>query len=414
MSEMFDQNIPIDILTVWQYMVKKEMKMHVDNIPYYLTRITRDVVSSANLEYHCYVIKEMWRIRELERITQNGIDPFKDTKDQIREINNRVSEIQGNDFKKDWLSMEELMFDLFQHQREISEGKKKFITTGFKLIDKLNGGFYEGQMIVIGARPSMGKSALVGKIAVDIARTKKPVGIISLEMDNSQIAARLASVETEISFQTIYRNLFDDEKQHERFHRIIANESAKLPIYVSDKTKVDVNEIKAKAMKLKSLQGCDCLIVDYLQLVDGTHSNKNYNREQEVAKISRGLKLLAIELQIPVIVVCQLNREGVKRSAKDRYPRESDLRESGAIEQDADSIILLHRDWKAGYENHPETGETTEFDADLFGVKWRNGSPFHLPLKFDPPTMKFTERKAIETWKPIINYNESQKEENLF
>jgi replicative DNA helicase len=398
MAEMFDKNIPIDCVTVWQQMLSETL--HAGNTAYYLTTLTNDVVSTAHLEYHCFILKEMWRKRELERITKSGLDPDLDTREQLSKINQQLRDLQGGDYKKEWYSMDELMFDLVQHQQNVSDGSIKFITTGFKQIDNLNGGFTAGQMIVVGARPSMGKSALIGKMAVEMAKQGKRVGIISLEMDNNQIAARLASVETDISFQSIYRNLFDDQNQQDRFIRIISNEASKLPIYVSDKTQVDVNEIKAKASKLKSHKGCDCIIVDYLQLIESSGTNKNYNREQEVSKISRGLKLMAVEMEMPVIVVCQLNREGTKRTGKDRLPRESDLRESGAIEQDADAILLLHRDFKAGIEVD-ENGNSTEFEADLLGVKWRNGAAFHIKLDFDPPKMKFSEQSAMRSWKPV-------------
>jgi replicative DNA helicase len=410
--EMFDKNLPIDCLTLWQYM--GDETLHAGNTAWYLTRLTNDVVSTAHLEYHCHILKEMWRARELERITSKGIDASISTKEQLQRLNEEIRDIQGGDFKKDWYAMDELMYDLVQHQQNIASGNVKFLTTGFHAIDNLNGGFSAGQMIVVGARPSMGKSALIGKMAIQMAKQGKKVGVISLEMDNNQIAARLASVESDISFQSIYRNLFDDQLQQERFMNIISNQSAKLPIYVSDKTKVDVNEIKAKAAKLKSFKGCDCIIVDYLQLIETTSSNKNYNREQEVSKISRGLKLMAVEMDIPVVVVCQLNREGTKRTAKERLPRESDLRESGAIEQDADAILLLHRDWKAGYETDPDTGNSTEFEADLLGVKWRNGATFHLKLDFDPPKMKFSEQSAVRTWRPAPEIAEKANSDNPF
>jgi replicative DNA helicase len=277
------------------------------------------------------------------------------------------------------------------HQKDIQAGNKKMTTTGFKAIDKLNGGFTGGQLVVIGARPSVGKSALMNKIAFAIARQEKPVGIISLEMNNTEIAARLASLQSETSFGVIFRNLFNDESEHQIFYDRITKHN--LPVYVSDKTKVDVNEIRAKAWKLRHKKGLSCLIIDYLQLVESS-TNKNYNREQEVAKISRGLKLMAMEMDIPVIVLCQLNRSVTSRKGKDRFPQLSDLRESGAIEQDADVVLMLHRDWMSGYEVHPETSQSTEFDADLLGVKWRNGATFHLELDFNPQLMKFSEKGA--------------------
>jgi replicative DNA helicase len=295
------------------------------------------------------------------------------------------------------------MFNLMVHQQKIKEGKVEFLTTGFKAIDKLNGGFSPGQMIVIGARPSMGKSALMGKIAVAIAQQKKTVGIVSLEMNNNEIAARLASLETDIEFWRIYRNLFTDQNQQESFYNKISKQSINLPIFISDKTKVDINEIRAKATKLKYKHGLDILMIDYLQLVGSEETNnRNSNREQEVAKISRGVKLLAMELEIPAIILCQLNRQVTSRKGKERYPQLSDIRESGSIEQDADVVMMLHRDWMSGFEVD-DAGMSTEGQADLLGVKWRNGALFKLDLDFNPEKMKFSEKIKAPTgnWRPV-------------
>jgi replicative DNA helicase len=230
---------------------------------------------------------------------------------------------------------------------------------------------------------------MMNRLGVNIAKQGYRVGIISLEMNNTEIASRLAAMETDTDFQIVHRNLFHDERQHREFYEKIA-ETTKLPIFVSDKTKVDINEIRAKAIKLKHKHGLDFLMIDYLQLVESGNTNKNYNREQEVSKISRGVKLLAMELEIPVMTLCQLNRGSTQRKGDNRYPQLSDFRESGSIEQDADIAMILHRDWMAGIEAD-ENGNSTEMKADLLGLKWRNGQPFHLELDFEPKLMKFTE-----------------------
>ena len=392
LKEMNGNGIPIDIITVCERMAEKKAELSGKNCAWYLARLTSFVVSSFHLEYHCLLLKKMFRRRELEKLTHSGIDLYADEKEQAYKLSDKISNILGNEVKQDWYSMDELMFNLLMHQEEIRRGNKVFITTGFKAIDKLNEGFSPGQLIVIGARPAVGKSALAGLMAIAMSKEKKVVGMISLEMNNTEIASRLASVDSDIEFSKIHRNLFVDENQHRKFYDFITKNTINHSIYVSDKTKVDINEIKAKASKLKFRHGLDVLIVDYLQLIDTIGGNKNYNREQEVAKISRGLKLLAMDLQIPVIVLCQLNRSVTARKAKDRYPQLSDLRESGAIEQDADVVLMLHRDWMSGYEIHPETGESTQNKADILGVKWRNGAPFHLEIDFDPQKMKFMEK----------------------
>ena len=393
-SEMFRDSIPIDLVTVALRMQEKGIVLSNQNTPYSLCKCTNHVCSTANLEYHCYILKNMWRKREVEKITNSGADHTLDSKEQIRIINEQLSGIVGNDIKREWMTMDEVIYELMIHQEEILKGNKEFITTGFRSIDKENGGFAAGNMVVIGARPSVGKSALMGKMAISMAKNNKNVGIISLEMNNVEIAARLSSLETEIEFYKIYRNLFDDENQKENFYQKVSSETVNLPIFISDKTKVDINEIKAKASKLKRLHGLDCLMIDYLQLVSSENDSRNFNREQEVARISRGLKLMAMDMQIPVIVLCQLNRQSTQRKGQSRYPQLSDLRESGAIEQDADVVMMLHRDWLLEGHQSDENGNSTEYKADLLVQKWRNGATCHLELNFEPRKMKFSEQSS--------------------
>lgn len=412
MKEMYDNSIPIDIFTVAEFLVARRgfENFYNVNVPYFVCRLTNSVVSSAHMEYHCHLIKEMWKRREIVKIRasypeDNGFD----TRLNIERLNDEISKIVGSSEKKDWYTMDELMFDLIKHQYDMAKGKKEFLTTGFRKIDELNGGFYPGQMIVIGARPSVGKSALMGQMAISMAKKGKKVGIISLEMSNNEIAARLASIETDIDFWKVFRTIAHDEALHRLFYDKISKDTINLPIFLSDKTKVNVPEIKAKATKLKALKGCDCIMVDYLQLIDGA-MDRNYNREQEVAKMSRGLKMMAQELNVPVIVLCQLNRAVTARGYKDRLPKLSDLRESGAIEQDADAVMFLHRDYMSGWLVDDQD-QSTEFTADLLGAKWRNGSTFHMQLDFDPPKMKFSERRS--QFVPVTipkDYTDTEKE----
>jgi replicative DNA helicase len=415
MRDMYNKSLPIDLLTVWERTMEQNIQLSTGATTPYLTRLTLHVVGTGNLEYHCHLLKKFWRKRELEKITRSGINLMVDERKQAYDITEKINEILGGEVKHDWYSMDQLMFDLLIHQQEIRDGKKEFTTSGFKAIDRMNGGFSPGQLIVMGARPSVGKSALMGKMAISIAKKNKVVGIISLEMINNEIAARLASIETDTSFSIVYRNLFQDESENRLFYDKISKHTINLPIFISDKTKVDISEIRAKAIKLKHAHGLDILMIDYLQLIESTGMNKNYNREQEVAKLSRGLKLLAMDLQIPVVVLCQLNRAVVHRKGKDRYPQASDLRESGSIEQDADVILMLHRDWMVGIPEFPEgdsrQGETTEFSADLMCVKWRSGATFHLELDFNPQLMKFTEQ-VTGGWIPFTPPKDEQP--NLF
>lgn len=401
MKEMFDKNFPIDILTVWDYLQREKgiEKINDKNTAYYLSTLTNRVVSSANMEYHSIVLQKMWCERELINLTHSG------SLQTIKEIQDKLYELQTSAVGDGWKTIDELIIGLYKHQDTIEQTKGMGLTTGFKTIDRVYGGFHSGQMIVIGARPSMGKSALAGQIAMNIASQNKKVGIVSLEMSNNEIAARMASIDTDMEFSKIFRALFDDENDRDKFYKRLNSSLAHLPISVSEKTDVNISAIKAQAMKLKYKSGLDCLIVDYLQLIGGDVS-KNKNRENIVAEISRGFKILVKELDIPGIILCQLNRESEKRKGEDRFPKLSDLRESGAIEQDADAVLFLHRDFMSGLHTN-EQGRSTENEAHLIIRKWRNGEAnLIIDLEFEGSKMKFKERTGFIPHAAVEKYQD--------
>lgn len=413
LSKMFQEGIMIDTFTVIDFLirVKQIPELEKFNTDYFVLRLTNSVVGGAHLEYHSHLIKMMWMEREIINLTHGGNGKLEgNISQQIKTIQDKLHSLQNKAAEHDWVDMSQLMVDLYRHQEEMKLTKGIGILSGISSLDKQNGGFQNGQLIVIGARPSMGKSALVGGMGVEMGRKNIRVGIISLEMSNTEIAARLASYDTDTDFNVVYRGLYFDQRQRDDLYSKIGHQTSTLPIYVSDKTRVNVPEIRAKAEKLKALHGLDCLMIDYLQLVSAIGGSYNKNRENEIAEMSRGCKIMAKEMGIPVILLCQLNREVTKRKGLERYPQLSDLRESGAIEQDADVVMFLHRDYMAGYEKD-ENDMSTERQADLVIRKWRNGkSNFIIPLDFDPPKMKFTERH-ISGFKaaPIASYYEKDK-----
>lgn len=420
LKKMYQEGIMIDILTICDYIqrVRKIELLQDYNIPYFISTLTNSVVGTTHLEYHCFIIKNMWMEREIMRLTYGGVSGT-DVHSQIKSIQDKLQTLQSKATEHDWQDMTQLMVDLYRHQEEMKQSKGIGKPSGINSLDRENGGFQDGQLIVIGARPSMGKSALVGGIAVEMAKRNIICGIVSLEMSNTEIAARLASYDTDTDFNVVYRGLYRDMEETHRLYDKIGRSTSTLPIYVSDKTRVNIPEIRAKAEKLKSLHGLDCLMIDYLQLVSAIGGSYSRNRENEIAEMSRGCKIMAKEMNIPVILLCQLNREVTKRKGADRYPQLSDLRESGAIEQDADIVMFLHRDYLMGIEQD-EGGNNTERQADLVVRKWRNGkSNFIIPLDFDPPKMKFTERKTFSTSTtlhvvPPSHYEKEKNEEMPF
>lgn len=414
LREMYANTLAIDILTIAHQMIKRGVVLTSGNIPSELAKLSRQIQSANHLETHAGMIRELWQRRKTLELTNGAVDLSGDVRTGIIKLNEKLTEVLGTDSNQDWFTMSDMIYDLVKHQEAIASGEKKMVSSGLREVDRLNCGFSEGDMIVIGARPSVGKSALLLKMSTEMAKQGKRVGIISLEMNNNQVVARIASIDTGMDFKKIYNNLFYDQTERDLFlSKVRKNEFIGLPLFVSDKTRVDIIEIKTKALKLKNKHGCDVLMIDYLQLVSSDDSKSN--REQEVAKISRGIKLMAMEMKIPVIVLVQLNRDVTKRSAKDRYPKLSDIRESGSLEQDADVVMMLHRDWPIGITEN-EDGSSTEFEADLLGVKWRNGQPFHMKLGFEPKQMKFVEKGT--SWKPIptdtVDHSEPIKEQLPF
>lgn len=415
MNFLYEHSAPIDMHTVADDLYRRRGIPEVQGytVGYFLMKVTSSVVSSAHLEYHCHVIHVMWVEREVIKLTYSGPPNKGHAHEQIRELMNTLTTLSSREFEKEWYDMTDLMVMLYGHREEMQKKGGVGIPIGIRTIDKHNGGIGKGQMVVIGARPSVGKSAFIGGVAVDMARAGHKVGIISLEMNNVEIANRLAAIDTNTDFNILYRGLHLDEKESENLYYKIGRQTANLPIWVSDKTQVNILEIKSKAIKLKHLHGLDCLIIDYLQLVDSaSDGNKNRNRENEVAAMSRGCKLMAKELELPVIVLCQLNRQVTQRKGADRFPQLSDLRESGSIEQDADVVMFLHRDWMNGL-SEDEQGNSTERKAHLVVRKWRNGmSNFIVDLDFEPGKMKFTER-AFDSWTPVVtNFSSTEKDED--
>lgn len=402
MLDMFRNGMMIDTLTVIDFImrIKKIDTIENHNVDYFVCRLTNSVVSGAHLAYHAHIVKSMWMERELIYLTHGSEKLDGDVQQQIRIVQNKLNSLQDRVQHEEWLDMTQLMVNLYRHQEEMKKTGGVGIITGFPTIDTENGGFHDGNLIVIGSRPSTGKSALLGAMAIAQAKQNKTVGIISLEMPDVEIAARLVAYDTETDFNVVFRGLYRDENDSHRLYTRIAQSTSTLPIYVSDKTRVSVPEIRAKAEKLKAMHGLDCLYIDYLQLIDTVGAKYNRNRENEVSEMSRGLKVMAKELNIPTVLLAQLNREVTKRKGTERYPQLSDLRESGAIEQDADIVMFLHRDFMAGFTTD-ENGHSTERQGDLVVRKWRNGrANFIIPLDFDPPKMKFTERR-MDGFRPV-------------
>ena len=400
-EKMWQDNEPIDIHTVCVKISKTKDKIGDSSISYYLTKLTNEVVSTANLEYHSLIIRQFYVERETIKITNSGMGD-EDAFIKIRSIQDQLQKLTQINTVDDFKGIDEVLVDLYKHMDYVKDRELAGVTTGFKWLDRITGGLTPGGVFIIAARPSVGKSAFLGKMVLGAATKGHHCGIISLEMQDEQISARLAALTTEIDFWKIYRNRMQDQQEANRFYKVINDQLSRLPISISDTSQVNIGDIKAKVSRLKQKGKLDVLYIDYLGLIEAEGGNKNYNREQEVAKMSRGLKLIAMQFQIPIVLLCQLNRGS--EATGDKKPKLHNLRESGSIEQDADGVMFIHRDSMSGILTNAD-GNSTEGEADIIIAKWRNGELTDYKIGFDGPKMKFYEFEETPYFKPTKEPN---------
>lgn len=388
-ADMWRNNLPINIFTVINYAARSKdpTLLSIQPTPaYFVTELTKSVVSSAGVEYSSLQLRTMYCERELMKIRSTPDKSGGDVLTKIAKLQKELEDLVSIKVSYDWSDMTEITMMLMNHMASVKDKELMGLTTGFHDVDLMTGGLTESTVTVIGARPSVGKSALLNTMAIEQACMGNPVGIISLETPKVQLGARMAAQISNTDFYKIFRNRLYDEKERAEVHKYLSA-MAELPIYISDKVGINVDDIKSKAAQLIYKKNITGLYIDYLQLVESTDdSQKKYNREQEVSKISRACKIIAMDFGIPLVLLSQLSRETEK--SNDKKPQLHHLRESGAIEQDADNVVFLHRDWKVGITQN-EHGNSTEREADYIVAKWRNGELGQFKIGFDPPKMRF-------------------------
>lgn len=369
---------PIDILTLVNEL-KAKNKLYIVGGAIHIATLTNKVTSSANIQYHSRVIQQMYIQRELIITCQKTIQQCYDNEDVFKVSDNHIQAIE-NTFNTTNSNSAYLAYDiLVENINERKKTKGIGLEVNLKNLDSLTNGFQKGNLIILAARPAMGKTAFSLQLARNVSKDHKNCLFFSLEMSKNQLVSRVESAESGIYSKKIDNGaLFErEEEQLNNAHKKIRN----MGLYIDDTTAISIQQMKLKAKRQKRKYGLDLIIVDYIQLAIGDNSG---NREQEISSISRGLKLIAKELEVPVIALSQLSRAVESRS--DKRPMLSDLRESGAIEQDADMVMFLFRE--KYYKKDLKSDET-----ELIIAKNRSGNLHTLFYEFHGNTMTFNEIK---------------------
>ena len=397
-QELFKNSEPIDMLTVTNQL-RKDGKLEFVGGAYYITELTRGVNSSANIEYHARIVSEMSIKRELIRISSEiQKDAFEDTTDVFELLDKTEAslfEVSESNIRKNYDDMRSLMGQAMKELQERKNHKDGLtgVPSGFTALDRVTSGWQKSDLVIIAARPAMGKTAFVlsalRNASVDF---EKPTAIFSLEMSSVQLVNRLISAEAELESEKIKKGSLADYEWEQLVHK--TSKLTNAPIFIDDTPALSILELRAKCRRLKAQHDVQLIIIDYLQLMSGDSSKGGGNREQEIASISRALKGIAKELDVPVIALSQLSR-AVETRGGDKRPQLSDLRESGSIEQDADMVMFLYRPEYYGI-TEDENGMPTTGVGEVIIAKHRNGSLENVPLKFIGKYTKFTDLDAMD------------------
>ncbi len=381
--ELFNENIPIDVVTVSDRLNLHDKLEEVGGVPY-LSSLIINVPTTGNVEYYAKIIKDKATLRHLIYKAQNILTMAYDEADLTERILDRseqlILDVSSNNENSDIVHISEITMTSFDEmvQNSLNKGTVTGISTGFNYMNNATGGLHGGELIIIAGRPGMGKSSFAVNIAENVAINEGvPVAIFNLEMSKSMIVNRIICSQALVDSQAVRKGDFQME-DWQQICSIIDKLSAS-PIYIDDSSSITVSEIRAKCRRLKQTKNLGLVVIDYLQLMQG--SGRSESRQQEISEISRSLKVLAKELDIPVIALSQLSRTSESRS--DKRPMLSDLRESGAIEQDADVVIFLYRD---EYYNKETTDKNV---AEVIIAKQRSGSTGSFKLGWQGRYTKF-------------------------
>lgn len=402
--ELFKNNNPIDIKTVTAKLRNFGELERVGGA-YAITELTNNVASAANIEYHCMIIIQKYMQREVIRISSQAIQlAYEDTTDVLTLLDEFQLELfkinERREIKKA-ISMRDLMLERLQEYRVKQTNDITGFPTGLKDIDKATNGINRGDLVIIAARPSMGKTIFAISIGKNIAKQGKKVSVNELEMKDKQVVDRVFAGDTGIYMEDLIKHRLS-ETEFLELEKTIENSFTNF-LFIDDSSDLSIIDIRSKAIEFRNKHGLDLLIVDYIQLMKKS-DRKGITVEQAVGEISRGLKSLAKELDIPVIALSQLSRAVETRPGNDRTPRLSDLRDSGSLEQDADVIIFLLRPEYYGINEMEGIGSTSGLCLAII-AKNRQGSPGDvIKLKFNGALMRFDDWETNETEQIEVNF----------
>jgi replicative DNA helicase len=398
--ELWDANKPIDFITLTQLMRDRSLLDQVGGAAF-LTGLFTFLPTAANAAYYIEILEEKYTLREIIRVcteyAARSYDEQDDVPNLLNDVEQKVFAIAQDRFKDRVASMKQMVVAAIGSIQELYDrrGSISGLPTGFADFDKMTDGLHGAEMVVIAARPSMGKTAFAMNIAEHIAvDLKRAVAVFSLEMNAQQLVQRLLCSRARVNMGRI-RDGFLSERDFPAL-QAAASKLAEAKIFIDDTSGLSILELRAKARRMKSQHDIAAIFIDYLQLLRSTSRRAQDNRQLEIAEISSGLKAIAKELNIPVVVLAQLNRNPEQRSGESKgRPRLSDLRESGSIEQDADLVGLLVRE--EYYAESDDEKKESEGKATLIIAKQRNGPVGDVPLTFLKEFTRFETRAQSDS-----------------
>ena len=385
MMQLKERTEPVDLVTLTEQLKKADKLAKIGGIPA-LSLIANSVPTAANVHYHARIVHEKAQLRSLINAATEIASAAYESADEVEDImdraEKRILQVASGKRSKDFVPLQDILLDTLE-QIDLRYNNKGSITglpTGFTELDHLTAGLQKSDLILVAARPSMGKTAFTLNIAAHVVlRAKEPVAFFSLEMSKEQLVQRLLCSEGRIDSQRLRVGELEEKEWGDLIDT--ANRLSAAPLYIDDTPGITVMELRSKARRLKAEHGLSLIVIDYLQLMQGRASKSGDNRQQEISEISRSLKALARELNVPVIALSQLSRSVESRQIK--RPMLSDLRESGSLEQDADIVMFLYRE--DYYDPETENKNITE----VIIAKHRNGPVDTVDLTFLKQFTKF-------------------------